>query len=183
MSVDHYQTLGVSSAATASDLRAAYLELARANHPDKFEGGARGAAETRMQQINEAWNVLGVAHKRREYDAARPAEARATPGQSRTQRGHAHFRPFADDTDWHSGNAADIDYDTTPIAGSKNMPRWMAFVPVVLFIAGIVTMAFGTMVNAAGVFALGLIALGFGAVCFLMLPLVVMSRAEKDPEL
>ena len=34
-----------------------------------------------------------------------------------------------------------------------------------------------------GVFALGMIAVGLGAVCFLMLPLFVMSRAERDPDL
>ena len=47
---------------------------------------------------------------------------------------------------------------------------------------GILTVAFGTMVDASGVFALGVICTVLGLVCFLMLPLVVMSRAERDPD-
>jgi hypothetical protein len=59
----------------------------------------------------------------------------------------------------------------------------VTFLPVLLVVFGLVTLAFGTMVNANGVFALGLIAMALGAVCFLMLPLFVMSRAERDPDL
>lgn len=180
MRVDHYNTLGAVPSASAADLRAAYLKLARQTHPDKFEGSERDAAEARMQKINEAWNVLGVAHKRREYDARQPAsQPSATPGRSPGQRGRTHFRPFDDDTI----ERADIDLDATPIAGSKGTPRWLTFLPVLLVITGIVILAFGTMVNAAGVFALGVISVALGLICFLMLPLFVMSRAKRDPNL
>ena len=181
VSGDHYATLGVVPGASAADLRAAYLKLARQNHPDKFSGAERDAAETRMRQINEAWNVLGVAHKRREYDAANGVrKATSTSNGSRQQRGRTHFKPF-DHGDEPSRN--DVDFDTTPIAGSKQLPRWIVFVPVALVAAGIIILAFGTMVNASGVFALGIISVAFGAVCFLMLPLFVMSRAERDPDM
>jgi hypothetical protein len=53
----------------------------------------------------------------------------------------------------------------------------------VLFVFGILTLGFGTVVDAPGVFALGIVSLVFGGVCFVMLPLVVMSRAERDPDL
>lgn len=185
MAVDHYNTLGVIPTASAADLRAAYLKLARANHPDKFDGAARAKAETRMQQINEAWNVLGVAHKRKEYDAKQPGDAHQRTGASAQQsgqnrRGHAHFRPFDDDDPIER---PDIDLDARPIAGSKGVPRWVTFLPVVLFIFGMVTLAFGTMIDATAVFALGLMAVALGGVCFLLLPLIVMSRAERDPDL
>ena len=165
MAVDHYNTLGVVPSATAADLRTAYLKLARATHPDRFD-----------------WNVLGVAHKRREYDAKQPgptarsgsasgsSSASKDPGHQR--RGHAHFMPLDEGpTDW-----PDIDLDATPIAGSRNIPRWVTFLPVVLFIFGILTLGFGTMVDAPAVFALGLMSLALGGV-------VVMSRAERDPDL
>ena len=182
MSVDHYNTLGVIPTATAADLRAAYLKLARANHPDKFDGPERAQAELRMQQINEAWNVLGVKHKRREYDAKRP-KASTPPGASAgtkgQRRGHAHFQPFDDEPI----RRVDIDLDATPIAGSKQIPRWVAFLPIALVVGGIVTTAFSSMVNSSGMFALGIMSIALGAVCFLMLPLFVMSRAERDPDL
>lgn len=184
MSVDHYNTLGVIPTASAADLRAAYLKLARANHPDKFDGQSRAQAELRMQQINEAWNVLGVAHKRREYDAKRPDPVVGSRGNGsgagQARRGHAHFQPFDDDDPL---DRSDIDLDARPIAGSRGIPRWVTFLPVVLFVFGMVTLAFGTMVDATAVFAIGLVAVAFGGVCFLLLPLIVMSRAERDPDL
>lgn len=178
---DHYTTLGVGPSATAADLRTAYLKLARAHHPDKFEGADRQVAEARMQQINEAWNVLGVRHKRREYDATRPADQgpRSATGASKSRRGHAHFRPFDDDP----VQRADIDLDPTPISGSRGLPRWAAFLPVAFVAGGIFTLALGTMVAAGGVFALGIILVALGAIAFLMMPLIVMSRADRDPDL
>jgi len=180
MTADHYATLGVKPTANAADLRAAYLDLARNNHPDMFTGRDREHAEQRMQEINEAWNVLGVKHKRREYDAIRP---KSTPGSSSAdggpRRGHAHFRPFDDDPI----DRYDIDLDPRPIPGSKPLPRWMAMMPVGLVAFAIVTMAFGTMLNANSVLALGIVSLVLGGVCFLGLPLFVMSRAEKDRDL
>lgn len=181
MAVDHYATLGVSSTATAADLRAAYLKLARAHHPDRFDGSDRAVAEARMQQINEAWNVLGVAHKRREYDATRPGPSSSGPANSRPgqSRGRSHFAPFDDDPI----DRSDVDLDPTPLAGSRPLPRWVAFVPVLLFVGGVLTLGLGTMVGASGVFAIGVIMLVLGGVCFLMMPLVFMSRAERDPDL
>jgi len=186
MALDHYNTLGVIPTASAADLRTAYLKLARANHPDKFDGAARAEAEARMQQINEAWNVLGIAHKRREYDAKQPHDRGAAGASTQQQagqkrRGHAHFRPFLDDDGMVDG--VDIDLDARPMVGSRGIPRWVTFLPVGLFVFGMVTLAFGTMVNATAVFALGLVAVAFGGVCFLLLPLIVMSRAERDPDL
>jgi len=181
MAVDHYHTLGVIPGTSAADLRAAYLKLARSNHPDKFDGADRDKAQHRMQQINEAWNVLGVAHKRREYDAANRTDQRVAGNgeRSHSARGHANFRPFDDEPLSHK----DVDFDTTPIAGSRNIPRWATFLPVGLFVFGVVVLAFGTMVNATGIFVIGIMSLAFGVVCFLMLPLVVMSRADRDPDL
>ena len=167
--------------ANAADLRSAYLKLARAHHPDQFVGAERDQAETRMMKINEAWNVLGVAHKRKEYDRAHRRvnpRSEATPGNSKARRGHAHFRPFDEDPI----SRADIDLDPTPLH-SKGMPRWAAFVPVLLAGFGVVTLGFGTMVGASMILKIGGTAVILGVVFFLMLPLWVMSRAARDPEL
>lgn len=60
--VDHYRTLGVSKNADAKEIKKKYRELARKHHPDRG-----GNAET-FKQINEAYEVLGDAQKRRQYD-------------------------------------------------------------------------------------------------------------------
>lgn len=179
MTADHYRTLDVAPDATTGELRAAYLKLARTYHPDTFEGGERRAAEAKMQLINEAWNVLGTPHRRAEYDRSRPV-ADATAGAASQTRGHAHFRPFDVDDPW---TMADIDLDPTPIAGSRGIPRWVSFMPVLFVASGLVSFGFGMLIRAGEILAFGAIVFMLGLVGFLMLPLWVMSRAERDPKL
>jgi hypothetical protein len=174
---DHYRTLDVAPGATQADLRAAYLKLARANHPDLFEGPQRAQAERRMQEINEAWNVLGVKHKRKEYDAARPPSS--TGASAGPRRGNAHFQPFDDDPI----DRSDVDLDPTPIEGSQEIPRWISLMPIVLVLFGVLFLAVGVLVNAAATIAFAAIVVLLGGVGFLMMPLIVMSRAERDPNL
>ncbi len=176
-SPDHYRTLEVARGATQADLRAAYLKLARANHPDLFDGPARVRAERRMQEINEAWNILGVKHKRQEYDAAHAETSTgASPGP---RRGNAHFQPFDDDPI----DRSDVDLDPTPIEGSQQIPRWISLMPIVLVVFGAVFLGIGLLVNAAAIIAFAAIVVLLGGVGFLMMPLIVMSRAERDPNL
>lgn len=181
MSVDHYRTLDVAPGASTAELRTAYLKLARANHPDMFAGPRREAAESRMQEINEAWNVLGVAHKRKEYDASRP-EVSGPGASTGPRRGNAHFRPFNDDDD-DLIDRSDVDLDPTPLSGSGSIPRWLTMMPIVLVICGILFFGVGVLVNASGVIAIAAIVVALGGVSFLMMPLIVMSRAERDPNL
>lgn len=71
MKSDHYKVLEVPRDATTEDLQRAYRALALRYHPDR---NSAPEAASRMPAINEAWKVLGDAHRRREYDAmlARP---------------------------------------------------------------------------------------------------------------
>ncbi|MEM7094415.1 MAG: DnaJ domain-containing protein [Actinomycetota bacterium] len=177
---DHYLTLEVDPRATKDELRAAYLRLARANHPDGFEGPARSAAESRMQEINEAWNAVGVPHKRKEYDRTR-ADVDGFGASAGPRRGNAHFTPFDDDDDLI--DRSDVDLDPTPIHGSKQIPRWISLMPIILVLWGVVFFGVGLLVNAAAVIAVAMIIVALGGVGFLMMPLIVMSRAERDPNL
>lgn len=62
---DYYEVLGVTRTATAEELKKAYRRLARQYHPDvnKEDG-----TEDRFKEINEAYEVLSNAEKRRAYD-------------------------------------------------------------------------------------------------------------------
>lgn len=67
-SKDFYAILGVPTSASPDEIKKAYRKLAKRNHPDTNKGDA--AAE-RFKEISEAYNVLGDAEKRKQYDEMR----------------------------------------------------------------------------------------------------------------
>jgi curved DNA-binding protein len=63
---DYYQTLGVTKSSSEKEIKQAYRKLARKHHPDVNPGDK--SAEGRFKEINEAYEVLGDADKRKKYD-------------------------------------------------------------------------------------------------------------------
>jgi molecular chaperone DnaJ len=66
---DYYASLGVAKDADATAIKKAYRKLAVKLHPDKNPGDA--AAEAKFKEVSEAYDVLSVPDKRKEYDEAR----------------------------------------------------------------------------------------------------------------
>ena len=52
---DYYQVLGVERGAPEADIKKAYRKLVRKHHPDVNKAAD---AQVRMQELNEAWEVL-----------------------------------------------------------------------------------------------------------------------------
>lgn len=69
---DLYAVLGVSKEASDAEIKKAYRKLAKKYHPDATGGDK--TAEKKFIEINEAYDTLSDAKKRKEYD-----EMRANP--------------------------------------------------------------------------------------------------------
>lgn len=71
---DYYKVLGVAETASEDELRRAYRKLAKAHHPDAHPG-----SEERFKEISAAYDVVGDADKRKEYDEIRRLGPMANP--------------------------------------------------------------------------------------------------------
>ncbi|HSX44423.1 MAG TPA: molecular chaperone DnaJ [Candidatus Saccharimonadales bacterium] len=59
---DYYEVLGVGKSASADEIKKAFRKAAIEHHPD------RGGEETKFKEVNEAYEVLKDADKRKRYD-------------------------------------------------------------------------------------------------------------------
>lgn len=66
---DFYSVLGVADKATAEEIKKQYRRLAKQYHPDSNKGDPKQAE--RFKEISEAYNVLGDAKQRKQYDEMR----------------------------------------------------------------------------------------------------------------
>jgi len=64
---DYYKILGVGKTAASEEIKKAFRKLAREYHPDVAK--SKAGTEDKFKEINEAYEVLGDAEKRKKYDA------------------------------------------------------------------------------------------------------------------
>ena len=134
---DHYETLGVPTDATSDAIRAAYLRLAKAHHPDRRhhdDPARRAEADSIMRSANEAWAVLRNPERRRAYDDLR--RRAAAPGA-----GDAPAAPRVS-----SGGGPPAAYG---IAVDRRHHPVLAFGPVVLLVAVLVGLLVWSAVETA----------------------------------
>lgn len=99
---DFYKILGVSEKADEKELTKAYRKLARKYHPDANPNDT--SAEDKFKAVSEAYDVLGDADRRKEYDEFRKYGGRSLGGNPYGAGGPGGGGGFSFD----AGNLSDI---------------------------------------------------------------------------
>ena len=89
---DPYEILGIAKTASEADIKKAFRTLAKKHHPDKHAGDA--AAQKRFQEISGAYDILGDAQKRAQYDAGAIGADGNPKGFDPRQGGFRQGHPF-----------------------------------------------------------------------------------------
>jgi len=102
--VDPYEVLGVGRAATQEEIRKAYRQLAKKNHPDLHPDDK--GAEARFKEIAAAYDILGDEQKRARFDSGEidASGAERQPPEREFYRQHAEAGPgFKYERRWQGG--------------------------------------------------------------------------------
>ena len=179
--LDCYAVLGVPSAASDREIRAAYLQRARAHHPDRQAGAdaaTRRRSEARMQQVNRAWAVLGDPRRRAAYDAALAATAPPAPPRWRPDGGaNPAFVPYDDGSDGSPEGDAD-DADEFADGPGRPMPRLLQVLPAALAAVAFGALVIGFMTSLPELVGAGVVLGILALVAFVAVPIVAVARAS-----
>lgn len=103
--MDYYKILGVPRNADEEQIKRAYRKKAKQYHPDLNPGNAE--AEAKFKNIVEAYEVLGNAAKRREYDAKQEKTAgfgqKTETDKSKASAPQMNFGDFTKDMEKYFG--------------------------------------------------------------------------------
>jgi curved DNA-binding protein len=97
---DPYEVLGVARSASEEDVKKAYRKLARQHHPDRNPGDK--SAETKFKEVQEAYDIVGDAEKRKKFD----------------QFGYAAFDGGMPGGGWGAGGAENYQFDFGDLGGA-----------------------------------------------------------------
>ena len=101
---DYYEVLGISKGASEAEIKKAYRKMAMKYHPDRNQDNPK-AAEDKMKEVNEAYDVLKDPQKKAAYDQFGSAAFDGTGGMRGRAGGFDDFSGF-DFGGFGSGSAA-----------------------------------------------------------------------------
>src|SRR5471030_2869493 len=123
---DYYESLGVPRTASEDEIKKAFRKLARLYHPDVAKDKKK--SEEKFKEINEAYEVLGDATKRKKFDELGAdwksgAEFRPPPGSGGFPGGDQPFRGgrtmSAEDFQTHFGGTGFSDFFEQMFGGAR----------------------------------------------------------------
>lgn len=89
--MDYYKVLGVTEQADDEQIKQAYRKQAKKYHPDLNPGNEE--AEEKFKNVVEAYEVLGDAAKRKEYDAKRKTTGGRSYNASNVEKNETIVKP------------------------------------------------------------------------------------------
>ena len=121
---DYYQSLGVPRTANEDEIKKAFRKLARQYHPDVAKDKKK--SEEKFKEINEAYEVLGDAAKRKKFDELGAnwksgAEFRPPPGYGHAPGGQAFRggRPTTNDSEFEFGGTGFSNFFEQMFGGAR----------------------------------------------------------------
>jgi hypothetical protein len=173
--MDPYAVLGVARDAPASEIRRAYVTLARSTHPD-VRGDDPAAAE-QMRRINLAWEMLSDDDSRAAIDRRLRQPPQVPQASQYSPASEPASRPYEDEFDLgHDG----FDGDDRPLT-EGHLPAWMRLGSPLAFVLGVFAVIFGVLAGGFVLVRFGLLLLGLSALLFLLSPFVVLIRSRGGP--
>lgn len=83
--LDYYSILGVTKSATATEIKTAYLKLARQYHPDRFQSEKeKKEANDHFTLVTQAYKVLSAEKSKEEYDQLLHLDSSGKPVEGAT---------------------------------------------------------------------------------------------------
>jgi hypothetical protein len=159
----HYELLGVRPDAPTSEVRRAYVALARQLHPDRAGGDSEA-----MRALNDAWAILRDPDRRARYDRGLAAPVAGAPAPAPAPDGSTD----ADDL------LRDLE-DDTPLGGQVVLPGWFSLVPVGLFAGSVVLLVGGALFSSAPALSLAVMLFVVSCALFLMAPFVALLASRR----
>src|SRR2546423_4147904 len=111
---DFYAVLGVPASATRDEIKKSYRKLAAKHHPDKNPNDPKAADA--VKAISEAYQTLGDAEKRKQYDEMRRLGAYGGFGGAGA-RGGSRAGTYSSSAGGQSGNVRFEDFDIGGLGG------------------------------------------------------------------
>jgi curved DNA-binding protein CbpA len=190
--VNHYEVLQVPFDSEPPAIRKAYLDAARAAHPDFHTGddlATQAASARRMQELNAAWKVLGDPQARADYDRVLRRGSDAGTDSRAARRAAAGPRmpagkgwtPRAGDDRWmrdFDGWASEHD-DLAPEPERSTADRLATVGPLILVVVGLVLGFVGLALAARPLVAAMFVCFVVAGGLFFLLPMVQMSRGRR----
>jgi len=164
--VTHYEVLGVSTSASAAEIKRAYRMKARRHHPD-----VAGADDAVMRALNQAWATLGDPARRQAYD--RTLGIGTTNGSPRARPAPPPPPPIVVDEE------GEADWGPEPEPGPGTTRDLWLLVPVGLLACAALSVGLGGLLYEPAFLGMAVFFVAAALFGFALVPILTLRRQAR----